>query len=613
MFKLVIADEEGNTTIVPLVREEITIGREEGNTIQLTERNISRKHARLEIKADACVIFDLDSSNGIAVNGERMTDSYAIKPGDEIKIGDYALGIKIEEKRVSKQSQAAFPVTPKVSDENAKATLPSMKAPRLPRDSAPRAMQGLVSPARLVILRGQSGDTVAGWAPGAEYALKDGTMKLGRAEDLDIWINHPSISREHVSFELKDGRARVTDLSSSNGLIVNQQEMKESPLATGDVIELGEVVLKYIAPGDAYSYKDDPDAVRFVKPASGALRPMWWVFGGALLAAGAAYLFLQPGKQPQQPPPTQVTADLGQKPPNTPSMGDAERQQFQAFLSDAKLAISEGKIEAARDVLHRAKALDPRHPELVGLLGQVEMLAADQSNFVNGQRALGVGDFSAAYFAFASISKDSPLRNKAEVITAANRYASAQYALALKKFAAKDGQTTLAMVQDILMVDPLTDSLRTRVEELERKAQILVDRALVAGTPVNNRPDGSVATLTATPQRPVTPVRPAVRERPATHVTPEPRPNNQPETVPETSPVNRMQEARGCLANGDQACVVRVLSPPRTEQEFALLIETLKRMRRGSEAASYMRRYLSRFPSGSKASDYEAYLANQGQ
>ncbi len=46
-LRLIIEDEEGATTIVPLGEEEITIGREPGNTIQLTEQNVSRQHARL--------------------------------------------------------------------------------------------------------------------------------------------------------------------------------------------------------------------------------------------------------------------------------------------------------------------------------------------------------------------------------------------------------------------------------------------------------------------------------------------------------------------------------------------------------------------------------------
>ena len=40
-MKLIIEDDEGRKTVVPFARDEITIGRQEGNTIRLTERNVS--------------------------------------------------------------------------------------------------------------------------------------------------------------------------------------------------------------------------------------------------------------------------------------------------------------------------------------------------------------------------------------------------------------------------------------------------------------------------------------------------------------------------------------------------------------------------------------------
>ena len=47
MWKLTIEDDEGKRTPLPLLREEYSIGRGEENTVRLTERNISRKHAFL--------------------------------------------------------------------------------------------------------------------------------------------------------------------------------------------------------------------------------------------------------------------------------------------------------------------------------------------------------------------------------------------------------------------------------------------------------------------------------------------------------------------------------------------------------------------------------------
>jgi ABC transport system ATP-binding/permease protein len=72
MVRLVISDNEGSTTVVPLLRDEVTIGRKEGNTIRLTERNISRRHVQLVRVAGIYKLRDLDSYNGD--HHERRSD-----------------------------------------------------------------------------------------------------------------------------------------------------------------------------------------------------------------------------------------------------------------------------------------------------------------------------------------------------------------------------------------------------------------------------------------------------------------------------------------------------------------------------------------------------------
>ena len=92
-LRLIIQDEEGATTIVPLGEEEITIGREAGNTIQLTEQNVSRQHARLTQGPDGWVLEDLDSYNGIKVNGVPIEAQITLNEGDLVQIGDYHLSL----------------------------------------------------------------------------------------------------------------------------------------------------------------------------------------------------------------------------------------------------------------------------------------------------------------------------------------------------------------------------------------------------------------------------------------------------------------------------------------------------------------------------------------
>ena len=94
MFKLSIEDDEGKTTVVPLARDEMTIGRLEGNTIRLTERNVSRKHARLSRQNGALYIEDLTSFTGVRVNGTKIASPTPLREGDEVQIGDYKLVLR---------------------------------------------------------------------------------------------------------------------------------------------------------------------------------------------------------------------------------------------------------------------------------------------------------------------------------------------------------------------------------------------------------------------------------------------------------------------------------------------------------------------------------------
>src|SRR6266480_2559610 len=105
MYKLIIEDDEGKTTVVPLIRDEISIGRKEGNTIRLTERNVSRRHARLLRKEGRYVLEDLSSYIGTKVNG-----TVPLNDGDQVGIGDYRLAIKAERPTTAVGFPAAAPL-----------------------------------------------------------------------------------------------------------------------------------------------------------------------------------------------------------------------------------------------------------------------------------------------------------------------------------------------------------------------------------------------------------------------------------------------------------------------------------------------------------------------
>ena len=64
----------------------LTIGREEGNPIQLNDERISRFHLKIQEDQDKIVLTDLQSTNGTKVNGESV-QLWVLRPGDVIALG----------------------------------------------------------------------------------------------------------------------------------------------------------------------------------------------------------------------------------------------------------------------------------------------------------------------------------------------------------------------------------------------------------------------------------------------------------------------------------------------------------------------------------------------
>jgi len=76
----------------------------------------------------------------------------------------------------------------------------------------------------------------------AEYALLKTEVSLGRGEDNDIVIPHPSVSRSHARLARHDGSFVLTDLNSTNGCYVNNQQVQGSAVVgNGSELRLGDI------------------------------------------------------------------------------------------------------------------------------------------------------------------------------------------------------------------------------------------------------------------------------------------------------------------------------------------------------------------------------------
>ena len=76
----------------------------------------------------------------------------------------------------------------------------------------------------------------------AEYSLLKDEVSLGRGEDNDIVIPHPSVSRSHARLVRRDGSFELTDLNSTNGSYVNDQPVQGSvAVSSGAEVRFGDI------------------------------------------------------------------------------------------------------------------------------------------------------------------------------------------------------------------------------------------------------------------------------------------------------------------------------------------------------------------------------------
>jgi pSer/pThr/pTyr-binding forkhead associated (FHA) protein len=77
---------------IEVAQPAVVVGRHSEAELRLPYPDVSRRHCRLAFSAGAWQIRDLDSLNGLFVNGERMHEA-TLYEGDEIRLGTVALRV----------------------------------------------------------------------------------------------------------------------------------------------------------------------------------------------------------------------------------------------------------------------------------------------------------------------------------------------------------------------------------------------------------------------------------------------------------------------------------------------------------------------------------------
>ena len=79
-----------------------------------------------------------------------------------------------------------------------------------------------------------------------EYALNKERMTIGRKAHNDIVIDNLAVSGEHAAIVTILNDSFLEDLDSTNGVVVNGEQVKKHFLQNNDVIEIGKYKMKYL-------------------------------------------------------------------------------------------------------------------------------------------------------------------------------------------------------------------------------------------------------------------------------------------------------------------------------------------------------------------------------
>lgn len=463
MQKLVIQDDEGKTTVVPLIKDEITVGRKEGNTIRLTERNVSRQHARIVRNNGTIEIEDLDSYNGVKVNGARIQGRIGLNPSDRIQIGDYLIELKAdgspmpgpapEEQptRPIPQADAPLPVSPpspamsgSMSGSAIQAMAPeaiedapttkvpsSISFPGLTQGSAPPDPLASTDPGRPAVAAAAEAVPVETYGrlvilsdnyAGQEFELNRASMVIGRTDDNDVVVNHRSISRHHAKIVRENGRYAVIDLQSSNGVRVNGEEYGKVELRRGDVIDLGHVRLRFVEPGEDFLFGRDAQAVPI--PSSGNRALMYGLLAVIIIGAIAVFAMTRGGDGDEgsavTPDNTDESGGKNSGEGDTPDSensssqtGDAQTDEIAALIKAAVEASGEENWLEAKAKAAKALEKDPGNETAKKWLNHAESEQANSEHFGKFREAIDENDPHEIAKQFAAIKRDSVYHDRA--------------------------------------------------------------------------------------------------------------------------------------------------------------------------------------------------------
>ncbi len=234
MARLILMFNNQAVKEYPLMKESITIGRNEGNVITVDNLAVSGYHARIDVVGKEYILTDLQSTNGTFVNDKKVV-SHKLVHGDNIIIGKHRILFVGEGKSVKVAApEAKIDMDKTMMLDTAKQKELLAKQPGV--QVAPSATQktGMIS--------------FIGDADMGEIELSKKLTKIGKAETSEIKLSGFFMPATAATISKRPSGYVITAMEGK--LKVNGKIIKESlQLNEFDNIEIGKYKFQFYYKG----------------------------------------------------------------------------------------------------------------------------------------------------------------------------------------------------------------------------------------------------------------------------------------------------------------------------------------------------------------------------
>ena len=629
MLNLVIEDDEGRRTTIPLSRDDISIGRASDNLIQLPEKNISRNHARI-VRESGRVYVEDRSRYGSKKNGRKFQGRTTFVSGDIILVGDYRLQLVAEAADVA-SGPTEETIRPDVSASSARmASAPSPGMPGASSTPSAAAASAAVSSAaassageELPPNRRSRLTCLTEPFVNAEFSIMASVIVIGQGDDCDVVVPHETISQRHVRVITSGTDVRFEDLGSPDGVLVNGTRKLQATLRGGDILEIGKLRFRFSPAGAPGAVAPTASAVPddFAPPAA---RPAWIlpaIIGGVVVLGVIAAVVLSPGADNSTDDVVTVVGD---------DASAAAFAQGQQYLSSARWSEA---IESFGNVADT----HPQYAQAQEQKSFAETELANQREYNEIEALAEASDFVAALQRLQALPRSSSYRSRATDDGLENRILSGliEQRITESHEAQQAGDVDAArqLITDTLALKPDEPRLIARLDQLNNPRAVqepipeVVPEPVVQAEPVAVAPANAArppvepaerpAAAAATPQRAATP-------QPAAPADSNPRANPvivddapvaaaEPQGSPSEQSSDLVNRARRLSVDRNFAEAIRLLEEasaltPGNAQVYLMLFNNYQRIGNNLRAARSVRRYLELVPGDSRRAEFEEWL-----